>query len=98
MESGLEALSCQGQSMRVRNQKPVFHQSLLPDKSFPSLGLFSFCKGGRLDLLPISMTIIKQLWKTYYQEMWKHIMKKGVEKIWLMEKYRVHVKMSSVPD
>lgn len=77
------SLSGQAQSMRVKNQRPVLHQSLLPDKSFPSPGLFPFCRGGRLDLLPISMTIIKQLWETYYQEMWKHIMKKGAEKIWL---------------
>ena len=47
----------------VWNYRTVFHQSLGLDKPHPSLGLYSFYKGGRLNLLPVSMTIIKHIWK-----------------------------------
>ena len=53
----------------VWNYRTVFHQSLGLDKSHPSLGLYSFYKGGRLNSLLVSMTIIEHLRKTYYQEM-----------------------------
>ena len=70
----------------IWNYKTMFHQSLDLNKSHPSLGLYSFYKGGRLNLLPVSMTIIKHVQKTYYQEIGKHIMKKSIENTWLNEK------------